>query len=98
MTKLQTFGVLTVIGALLLMSLITFCLYAADKRKAKKGAWRIPERTLLLMAFLGGGLGALLGMKLLRHKTQHRQFLILVPLGLIVNLLAAGGILYLLLR
>ncbi|MBR6616504.1 MAG: DUF1294 domain-containing protein [Oscillospiraceae bacterium] len=56
------------------VSIIAFCMYAADKKKAKKGAWRIPEKVLLGLGFLGGAIGALLGMKLLRHKTKHWYF------------------------
>ena len=56
------------------MSLAAFILYAADKAKAKKHAWRIRESVLLLTGFLGGAIGALLGMKLCRHKTKHWYF------------------------
>ncbi len=56
------------------MSLITFFAYGIDKLKAKKGAWRISEKTLLLLGALGGALGGLLGMKAFRHKTKHRYF------------------------
>lgn len=68
-----------------LMSIITFFFYLADKQKAKKGAWRVRESTLLLLSFLGGSIGAMLGMFLLRHKTQHAKFLILVPLSLLLH-------------
>ena len=68
------------------MNLLAFILYGVDKLKAKKGAWRIPEATLLLVAALGGSLGALLGMELFRHKTKHWQFKILVPLFLILHI------------
>ena len=71
-----------------------FLLYAADKKKAKEGAWRIKEKTLIGTAFIGGGLGAFLGMKLLRHKTQHKQFLTLVPLGMILGFVVAAALLY----
>ncbi|MBR2912449.1 MAG: DUF1294 domain-containing protein [Oscillospiraceae bacterium] len=62
------------LAAYALLSVIAFCFYAADKKKAKKGAWRIPEKVLLGLGFLGGAIGALLGMKLLRHKTKHWYF------------------------
>ncbi|MCL2225572.1 MAG: DUF1294 domain-containing protein [Defluviitaleaceae bacterium] len=65
---------------------IVFFLYKADKAKAQSGQWRISEATLILCAFLMGGLGALLGMKLLRHKTKHLKFKVLVPLAVIVNI------------
>ena len=68
---------------LLLMSIVTFALYTADKRKAKKGAWRIPERVLLLFSFLGGALGGTLAMYLVRHKTKHFYF-VLVNMGSLV--------------
>ena len=71
---------------LLLVNLLAFALYGIDKLKAKKGAWRIPESTLLLVAFLGGSLGALLGMELFRHKTKHAKFKVLVPLFLILHI------------
>ena len=68
------------------INLITFCVYAADKRFArqKNGARRVPERTLLLLSFLGGCVGAALGMALVRHKTKHLRFVILVPLSLLL--------------
>ena len=75
--------VLIVLGA---VNLFTFILYGVDKLKAKRGAWRIPEATLLLAAALGGSLGALLGMELFRHKTKHWQFKILVPLFLVLHI------------
>ena len=57
-----------------LISLVAFVLYGADKRKAKKRRWRIPESVLLGVGLLGGCLGALLGMKCFRHKTRHFYF------------------------
>lgn len=71
------------------VNLLAFVLYGVDKLKAKKGAWRIPEATLLLVAFLGGSLGALLGMEVFRHKTKHAKFRILVPLFLILHITLA---------
>ena len=53
------------------MSFLAFILYGADKFKAKRGLWRIPERVLLGFALLGGAVGALVGMNLFRHKTKH---------------------------
>ena len=66
---------------LLIINLLGLVLYALDKAKSKrKGSCRIPERVLLWMARLGGGLGCWLGMMLFRHKTKHNRFMILVPL------------------
>ena len=52
----------------------TALLYGADKAKARRGAWRIPERVLLGCGICGGALGALLGMRLFHHKTRHWYF------------------------
>ena len=73
-------------GYLILMNLIAFALYGIDKRRAKQGAWRISEYTLLLVALLGGSLGALLSMRYFRHKTRHRKFRYGVPLILLLQL------------
>ena len=67
-------------------NIATFIAYAIDKRKAQKGAWRIPEKTLLCMAFFGGAVGGILGMEILRHKTKHVQFKIVVPLSLVIQI------------
>lgn len=64
----------------LALNLIAFVLYGADKLFAKRGTRRVPERTLLGLAALGGAFGALLGMYFFRHKTRHRNFTLLVPL------------------
>ena len=77
---------LIIIAALLLVNIVAFAAYGIDKRKAQKNKWRIPENTLLLLAFLGGALGALLGMRLFHHKTKHWKFKILVPLFLVLQL------------
>lgn len=68
------------------MSIITFFFYYADKQKAKNGAWRIRESTLIMLSFLGGSLGAMCGMFLLRHKTKHVKFMILIPLSLLIHI------------
>jgi uncharacterized membrane protein YsdA (DUF1294 family) len=63
---------------MLACSLLTFLLYALDKRKAATGAWRIPERTLHLLALLGGFAGGFAGRALFRHKTQKPIFLVVL--------------------
>lgn len=68
-----------VILYLLIINIITFFTYGIDKLKAKKGKWRIPEATLLLLAAIGGSLGALLAMKEWHHKTKHKKFTLGVP-------------------
>lgn len=69
----------------LAVNIVAFLLYGIDKLKAKTGAWRIPELTLLGIAFLGGAFGAFLGMQLFRHKTKHIQFVIPVPLFCVLH-------------
>ncbi len=71
---------------LIAVNLVSFALYGLDKVKAKRGLWRIRESTLLLVAALGGSLGALLGMELFRHKTKHWTFKILIPLFLLLHM------------
>ena len=75
-----------VIGYLIFLNIVTFAVYGIDKVKAKKGAWRIPEKSLLLLAFIGGSLGAAAGMRFWRHKTLHRQLKWGVPLILLFHL------------
>ena len=78
---------------LLGISLLTFLAFGIDKWKAKRGLWRVPEATLMMMAALGGSVGALLGMRVFRHKTQHKKFTIGVPLILLVQIALAVFIL-----
>jgi len=68
-----------------IMSLVALVLYKADKTKAQKGKWRIKEATLLSVGFFGGAAGALLGMKLFRHKTKHWYFWVVNLAGLILQ-------------
>lgn len=77
---------------LCIINALSFLLMLIDKQKAKKNRWRIRERTLLGISALGGSLGGLLGMYLLRHKTLHKRFSIGIPLMLLAHLI----ILYLL--
>ncbi|MCL1862986.1 MAG: DUF1294 domain-containing protein [Defluviitaleaceae bacterium] len=67
-------------------NVITFLLYMVDKSRAKRGMWRMSETTLLTAGFFMGSIGAIMGMHLLRHKTKHIKFKILVPLSLGINI------------
>ena len=64
---------------LILINLTAFISYGLDKRRAKRGAWRIPERTLILLAAVGGSIGAYAGMRVFHHKTRHNKFKYGVP-------------------
>lgn len=66
-------------------NLIVFLIYAADKRRARRKQRRISEAALLTLSFAGGGAGAFIGMYLVRHKTRHLKFIILVPASLILQ-------------
>ena len=77
------------------VSLILFIMMGADKKRAKNHARRIPEKTLFLTAFLGGGIGGILGMLAFRHKTKHTSFKILFPLFTLINIGAAAFLLLL---
>lgn len=76
-----------VIVFLILMNLIAFFAYGIDKRRAIRHRWRIPESALLGFAFCFGGAGAFLGMRIFRHKTRHKKFIVLVPMALVVQIL-----------
>ena len=77
---------------IVIINILTFIFYGIDKLKAKKGKWRIPESTLLLLAIIGGSIGAFLGMKVWHHKTMHKKFKYGIPLIIILQL---GVLLYL---
>lgn len=70
---------------LIIINAAGFLLMLADKRKARRGAWRIPEATLIGTAAMGGSIGVLTGMYLVRHKTRHLKFTLGVPFILIVQ-------------
>lgn len=74
---------------LLLINAAAFVLMLADKIKARKNRWRIPERTLIGSALLGGSIGALLGMYTFRHKTRHLKFTLGVPTILLAQIALA---------
>lgn len=85
---------LYVICYLLIVNIIAFFLMGIDKKKAQTGAWRIPEKTLFLSAILGGGVGAIAGMQLFRHKTRHRSFVIGMPLILLAWVILLAALIY----
>ena len=68
----------------LVLCLISYIQFYVDKKKAQRGQWRIPEKTLFITAALGGAAGALLAMKQFRHKTKHKSFTIGIPALLIL--------------
>ncbi len=84
-----------ILAALLLAwNLVTFVMMGVDKYKAKKGGYRISEKTLLLSALCFGSAGALLGMNCFRHKTRHWYFRIGLPVFLILQIGLAIFLIY----
>ena len=71
---------------LLAINIVSFFLYGIDKYKAKKNKWRISEATLLMMAVIGGSIGAWVGMRLWHHKTMHKKFKYGIPLIIIMQI------------
>lgn len=72
----------------IIINLIGFLAMYIDKRKAKKGKWRIPEKTLFIITALGGGIGTIAGMYVFRHKTQKIAFVIGFPAITILEIIA----------
>jgi uncharacterized membrane protein YsdA (DUF1294 family) len=72
----------------LALNLITFFVYGIDKWKAKKGKWRISEATLLILAAVGGSIGAWCGVKVWHHKTLHKKFRYGIPAIIILQIAA----------
>lgn len=73
---------------LFVINVITFALYALDKRCAYYGLWRIPEALLLVLAVIGGAYGAGAAMLLFRHKTLHKTFQLTVPISFVIWMVA----------
>ena len=78
-----------ILGYLLAVNIATFLLYGIDKYKAKKNKWRISEATLLLMAVIGGSIGAWGGMRIWHHKTMHKMFKYGIPVIIIFQVALA---------
>lgn len=80
----------------LVMNLVAYVLMAVDKKRAQKGAWRIPEKTLFLVTACFGGLGGTLGMFRFRHKTQHWYFRLGFPALLVLQVIVVAAVIVLL--
>ena len=68
------------------INIVSFFLYGIDKYKAKKNKWRISEATLLMIAVIGGSIGAWVGMRLWHHKTMHKKFKYGIPVIIIMQI------------
>ena len=67
------------------INIVSFFLYGIDKYKAKKNKWSISEATLLIIAVIGGSIGAWVGMRLWHHKTMHKKFKYGIPVIMIMQ-------------
>ena len=76
----------TIVYVLIVINVLTFLVYGIDKWKAKQGRWRISEATLLMLAVIGGSIGALLGMHVWHHKSMHKKFKYGLPLILLAQI------------
>lgn len=75
-----------IIVVLVIWNAVVMGLYAYDKNRAVRKGWRIPEKTLITAALVGGAAGAMLGMYVFRHKTKHTKFRFIVPAALIAQI------------
>lgn len=89
MALVEVLGLKNIIIYLLVINLVAFISMGIDKWKAKRGAWRIPESTLISLVLLGGGIGGIAGMYTFRHKTKKPRFFIGFPLIFITELIIA---------
>ena len=71
------------------INIVSFFLYGIDKYKAKKNKWRISEATLLMIAVIGGSIGAWVGMRIWHHKTMHKKFKYGIPIIIILQVALA---------
>ena len=78
--------ILIVMGVVIVMNVVSFALIGIDKRRARRGVWRISEKALFLTTACFGGLGGVLGMKVFHHKTQHWYFRVFFPVLLVLQI------------
>ena len=90
--------ILVALTIIAIMNIAAFVLMGHDKRCARQGKWRVPEKRLFLVTALCGGLGGVLGMKVFYHKTQHWYFRVFFPVLLVIQIVALAAGAYLLMR
>ena len=83
---MEIFTLKNIIIYLIAINLIGFFAMFLDKQKAKKGNWRIPEKTLVTISLIGGSIGGIIGMYLFRHKIQKLRFAIGFPVILVMQI------------
>ena len=90
--------ILAALAVVVIMNIVAFALMGHDKKRARQGKWRVPEKTLFLVTACFRGLGGVLGMKVFHHKTQHWYFKVFFPVLLIVQIALLAFVVYLLMR
>ncbi|MBQ8786125.1 MAG: DUF1294 domain-containing protein [Oscillospiraceae bacterium] len=80
-----SFVIIAVAAYIILISLVSVVVTIRDKSCAKKGSWRVPEKTLFILSALGGSVAMYITMKAIRHKTQHKRFMIGIPLIMVAQ-------------
>lgn len=85
---------LIIFGYLLVINIAASLVCVWDKYKARTGGWRVPEQTLFMLVFFGGGIGMYATMKAIRHKTRHKRFMIGIPLIIVMQILCITLVLY----
>lgn len=90
--------ILVALTIIAIMNIASFALMGHDKRCARQGKWRVPEKRLFLVTACFGGLGGVLGMKAFHHKTQHWYFRVFFPVLLVLQVAALVAGAYLLMR
>ena len=90
--------ILAAVAVVVLMNIVSFALMGHDKKRARQGKWRVPEKTLFLVTACFGGLGGVLGMKVFHHKTQHWYFKVFFPVLLAIQVVVVIVGAYLLIR
>lgn len=91
----KTTVVVVVAAVIVIMNIVSFSLMGCDKRCARQGKWRVPEKTLFLATACFGGLGGVLGMKVFHHKTQHWYFKVFFSVLLVIQVVLGVGMYYL---
>lgn len=79
-----------IIYYLILINLISFLTFALDKNRARKNKWRTPEKSLMTLSIMGGSLGSLIGVYLMKHKTQRKKFTLGIPIILLIQAILVG--------
>ena len=90
--------ILVVLAFVTVMNTVSFALMGHDKRCARQGKWRVPEKRLFLVTACFGGLGGVLGMKVFHHKTRHWYFRVFFPVLLVLQVTVLVTGIYLLMR